>query len=97
MPTTTLTRRTLLRATAATLGLTGAALLAACGNATTAPQASAPAAPAAAAPPSTTPAPPVATTLPAFNGIPQGRTPEGFFTLGTPDAPVTLIDYSDFL
>jgi hypothetical protein len=32
-----------------------------------------------------------------FNGIPQGRTADGFPFLGNPDAAVTLIDYSDFL
>jgi hypothetical protein len=93
-PTTTLTRRALLRTTAATLGLASAALLAACGNTSSAPQASAPAA---AALPSTTSATPEPATLPAFNGIPQSHTPEGYPTLGAPDAPVTMLDYSDFL
>lgn len=32
-----------------------------------------------------------------YNGIPQGVTDEGFYRLGDPDAPLTLIDYSDFL
>ncbi|HEY8601294.1 MAG TPA: hypothetical protein VIL85_22885 [Thermomicrobiales bacterium] len=36
-------------------------------------------------------------TPPPFNGIPQGRTADGFPFLGNPDAAVTLIDYSDFL
>jgi len=36
-------------------------------------------------------------TLPLFNGLPQGRTADGFPFLGNPDAAVTLIDYSDFL
>mgnify|MGYP006902063270 CR=1 FL=1 len=49
-----------------------------------------------------TPAPtavPTATT-PAISaqGIEAGRTADGrLFTLGSPDAPVTLVDYSDFL
>jgi protein-disulfide isomerase len=30
-------------------------------------------------------------------GITYGRTDEGVFFLGSPDAPVTIIDYSDFL
>jgi hypothetical protein len=32
-----------------------------------------------------------------FDGIPQGYTDDGFPYLGDPAAPVTLIDYSDFL
>jgi hypothetical protein len=32
-----------------------------------------------------------------FDGIPQGQTIDGFPYLGSPDAPVTLVDYSDFL
>ncbi|NOK63659.1 MAG: Protein-disulfide isomerase [Chloroflexi bacterium AL-W] len=32
-----------------------------------------------------------------FDGMPQGRTNEGFAFLGNPDAPVTVTDYSDFL
>ncbi len=32
-----------------------------------------------------------------FNGLPQGYTDDGFPYLGDPAAPVTLIDYSDFL
>jgi hypothetical protein len=32
-----------------------------------------------------------------YEGIPQGVTPDGFPFLGQPDAPLTLIDYSDFL
>jgi hypothetical protein len=38
-----------------------------------------------------------APALPLYNGIPHGVTPDGFFFLGVPDAPVTLTDYSDFL
>lgn len=44
-----------------------------------------------------TPVAPTAATLPPFDGIPQGRTPDGFPALGNPDAAVTMIDYSDFL
>jgi hypothetical protein len=32
-----------------------------------------------------------------FNGIPHGLLEEGFPYLGSPEASVTLIDYSDFL
>lgn len=44
-------------------------------------------------PPTQTPAPPA--TEPAAVGF--GRTADGAFFHGSPDAPVTLIDYSDFL
>jgi hypothetical protein len=53
-----------------------------------------------------TPAPAAATEAPAiagqlaasqYQGLPQGVTPDGFPFLGKPDAPITLIDYSDFL
>ena len=55
--------------------------------ATSAPQAqTSPAAP---------PAP--AAAAPSYKGVPVGRLPEGFYTLGAPEAPVTLTDYSDFL
>ena len=36
-------------------------------------------------------------TILLFDGIPQGQTIDGFPSLGSPDAPVTLVDYSDFL
>jgi protein-disulfide isomerase len=29
--------------------------------------------------------------------LPQSRTPEGYYVLGQPDAPITLTHYSDFL
>jgi hypothetical protein len=32
-----------------------------------------------------------------YHGIPQGYTDDGFPYLGSPDAPITLYDYSDFL
>jgi hypothetical protein len=32
-----------------------------------------------------------------YEGVPHGVTPEGFFALGNPEAPITLYDYSDFL
>jgi len=32
-----------------------------------------------------------------FDGMPQGLTARGFPYLGDPEAPVTLVDYSDFL
>lgn len=38
-------------------------------------------------------APPTATA----SGIPEGLTTEGYHVLGRADAPVTLINYSDFL
>jgi hypothetical protein len=34
---------------------------------------------------------------PLFDGLPIGQTEDGFYFLGQPEAPVTLIDYSDFL
>ncbi|MBK9712690.1 MAG: hypothetical protein IPO81_15470 [Kouleothrix sp.] len=85
-------------------------LLAACGSATSTPGTTAPTgaqptrapAPATAAPPPaaataagqpTVAAPPTATA----SGIPEGLTPEGYHVLGRADAPVTLINYSDFL
>ncbi len=35
--------------------------------------------------------------LPGETGVVYGRTDEGAFFQGAADAPVTLIDYSDFL
>jgi hypothetical protein len=32
-----------------------------------------------------------------FDGVPHGVTPDGFYFLGQPNAPVTMTDYSDFL
>ncbi|HLA06792.1 MAG TPA: hypothetical protein VJ022_05065 [Anaerolineales bacterium] len=32
-----------------------------------------------------------------YNGIPHGYSEDGFPSLGSSEAPVTLIDYSDFL
>jgi hypothetical protein len=57
---------------------------------------------------SATPLPPLlaATDLPAIaataapaeaGSIPIGKTPEGYNYLGSPNAPVTIIFYSDFL
>lgn len=39
----------------------------------------------------------VAPAFPSYKGILHGVTPQGFFFLGDPNAPVTLTDYSDFL
>lgn len=49
------------------------------------------------APTAASPAVAATMTLPLFNGIPQGRTTDGFPFLGNPDVAVTVIDYSDFL
>ncbi len=43
------------------------------------------------------PMPTATAAVALFNGIPHGITAEGFPYLGNPDAPVTMIDYSDFL
>jgi len=40
---------------------------------------------------------PPAPALGLFEGVPHGVTPEGFYFLGQPHAPVTMTDYSDFL
>ena len=59
-----------------------------------------------AAPAPTTPGAPSAATAasasasatgPLYKGIAQSRTPDGFYALGAPAAPVALTDYSDFL
>lgn len=86
------------------------ALLAACGApAVTAPTAtpspptpvpptSAPTLAAASAPPAAaTAAPAVVVAEGPYGGLEQGRTAEGYQALGSPDAPVTLVMYSDFL
>src|SRR5690606_7644330 len=39
----------------------------------------------------------VVTTTPDAPQVAYGRTAEGAFFHGSPDAPITLIDYSDFL
>ncbi len=43
------------------------------------------------------PMPTATAAMALFNGIPHGITAEGFPYLGNPDAPITMIDYSDFL
>jgi protein-disulfide isomerase len=56
-------------------------------------------------PPTATPAPPTATAEPPtvtpvanlYRGAPQGTLDDGTPALGSADAPITLIDYSDFL
>jgi hypothetical protein len=70
----------------------------------TAPSAPATAAPVAAQPaqaPAATAAAPTASqaepTAAAAGGIPEGVTAEGYHYLGRPDAPATLVMYSDFL
>lgn len=42
-------------------------------------------------------APPTAQAASAYADIPQGLTSEGYQLLGAPEAPVTLVMYSDFL
>ena len=46
--------------------------------------------------PGTPSAAPAAAT-PGIAAIPESLTPEGYHVLGRPDAPVTLVMYSDFL
>jgi|GEM_PF-6129616 len=57
--------------------------------------------PAAAATPITVSGPPPPDAAPAagpqYKGIPVSRTQDGFYALGVPEAPVTIMDYSDFL
>ncbi len=36
-------------------------------------------------------------TIEVYAGVPRSRTPEGYHLLGNPEAPVTLVMYSDFL
>lgn len=42
-------------------------------------------------------APAAGTAPPGNAAIPENLTPEGYHVLGRPDAPVTLVMYSDFL
>lgn len=102
-----------LRPTVRALLLLALALLAACATQPgSAPLATLPPSPtAASAMPTTEPAAPTsvptaAPTAPVlaggdvtgpYAGIPRSRTPEGYQVLGDPDAPVTLVMYSDFL
>lgn len=60
---------------------------------TSAPTLAATSAPSAAA----TAAPTVAVAEGPYAGLEQGRTAEGYQTLGSPEAAVTLVMYSDFL
>jgi hypothetical protein len=65
-----------------------------------APSAAATAAPTAAGAPAATAAPTAAAAEPQSSGaasIPEGLTPEGYHMRGSPDAPITLVMYSDFL
>ena len=66
--------------------------------------ASTPAVAATAVPATTEPVPPTPTAVPeptvelvAETGVQSGRTDEGAFFLGDPNAPITHLDYSDFL
>jgi len=88
------------------------ALLAACGNAemrtervavatitptTAAPSPQTAQASAASAQPTATPAASAAAGASKYAGIPQGKTADGYYVLGDPNAPVVLTHYSDFL
>lgn len=103
-----LTQRALLSLGGGLFGLAGSGFLAACGTTTATQDAAVPTRSSATAASTTASSAPGAAsatpslagasaTLPPFNGISQGRTPAGFPFLGSPDAAVTLVDYSDFL
>ncbi|MEO7908828.1 MAG: hypothetical protein ABIV47_04180 [Roseiflexaceae bacterium] len=62
-----------------------------------APTAAVPSAPTAALSQATAAVRTASATEPAAAGIPDGLTAEGYHVLGRPDAPVTLVMYSDFL
>ncbi|MFQ3661949.1 MAG: hypothetical protein SNJ69_06095 [Chloroflexaceae bacterium] len=66
-----------------------------------APSATATAPPPVASPPGAAPTPTLGAAAGAPNevypGVPRSRTREGYHLLGNPEAPVTLVMYSDFL
>ncbi len=66
-----------------------------------APPATATAPPSVASPPgaapTATPGAAASTLSEVYPGVPRSRTPEGYHLLGNPEAPVTLVMYSDFL
>ena len=62
-----------------------------------APTAAAVSAPTAAGSQATAAAPTADAAQPDAAAIPNSLTPEGYHVLGRPDAPVTLVMYSDFL
>ncbi len=47
--------------------------------------------------PTATPGAAASTLSEVYPGVPRSRTPEGYHLLGNPEAPVTLVMYSDFL